>query len=493
MPPSFLLGIDLGTSSLKTVVYDPGGKIRAVAAYEYGVDTPHPGWAEQDPQVWYRAAVSTAHQALQSAGLPATEIAVIGLSGQMHGLVALDRQGRSLVPAIIWADQRSKAQVDRLREEVGVERLGHWTANPLATGFMLPSWLWLEENEPAIARQTASLLLPKDYLRFRLTGAMGSEPSDASSTSMFNPARREWSAELLEMLHIDPGKLPPVGESAAIAGELQPQAASEMGLRPGIPVVYGGSDQSCQAIGHGILEPGILSCTIGTGGQLLAPTTEPRYDPRLRLHLFCHALPGRWHLEAAILSAGLSLKWLRDSILEGQDYGALADLASTAPPGSEGLFFLPYLVGERTPHMDPAARGAWIGLALRHRRAHLIRALMEGVVFALRQGLELISILGGPATKVVASGGATQHPLWLQLQADIFNRPITRSETVEAAATGAALLGGVGIGIYPDISSACQQVVRVQTEVIEPDPARAAFYNQAYDTFCSLYPRLKRL
>jgi xylulokinase len=312
---------------------------------------------------------------------------------------------------------------------------------------------------------------------------------------MFDTAQRRWSTELLVEMQIDPALLPALGEPAQVAGGLRGQMASELGLKEGTPVVYGGSDQACQAIGQGVVEPGVISCTIGTGGQLLAPVLEPRYDPQLRLHLFCHALPERWHLEAAILSAGLSLKWLRDSVLEGQDYQALADLAGQAPPGAEGLFFLPYLVGERTPHMDPQARSAFIGLTLRHRRAHLVRALMEGVVFALCQGLELMLALGSPGMppvqRIVASGGATQHPLWLQLQADIFNHSITRTRTVEAAATGAALLAGVAAGNYADIPSACRQVVSFSDEVFDPDPQRAAFYRGAYEQFTSLYPRLK--
>jgi xylulokinase len=357
---------------------------------------------------------------------------------------------------------------------------------------MLASWAWLCENEAETARQTACLLLPKDALRFRLTGKTGSEPSDASSTLLFDTAGRRWSEELLAFLKIEPGLLPPLGESAAVAGSLLPEAAAEMGLPPGTPVVYGGSDQACQALGHGVVDPGVMSCTIGTGGQLLTPTLEPRPDPLLRVHLFCHALPGRWHLEAATLSAGLSLKWLREAILEGQDYGSLAGLAEAAPPGAEGLFFLPYLVGERTPHMDPQARGAFIGLTLRHRRAHLVRAVMEGVVFALRQGLELMISLGGRAERIIASGGATNHPLWLQLQADIFNRPIALTETVEAAAVGAALLAGVGAGIFPDLPSACRRVVRLKPTTFQPDHARAARYAEAYPRFCELYPLLKK-
>ncbi len=490
-----LLGIDLGTSSAKAALIDPAGKLLAVAAEEYPVDTPFPGWAEQHPDTWYRAVAQTVRQALVQAQTPPEAVAAVGLSGQMHGMAPFDRSGRPLYPAIIWADQRSREQVERLQKEIGVERLGRWTGNPLATGFMLASWTWLCENRPEIARQVRLLLLPKDALRLRLTGETGSEPSDASSTLLFDPAQRRWSAELLEALQIDPRLLPAIGESAAIAGGLLPLPAGDLGLRPGTPVVFGGSDQACQAIGHGVIDPGVVSCTIGTGGQLFAPLLQPRYDPQLRLHLFCHALPARWHLEAATLSAGLSLRWLRDAVLDGFDYGSLADLAAQAPAGAEGLFFLPYLVGERTPHMDPQARGAFIGLTLRHRKPHLVRALMEGVVFALRQGLDLMESLGngdpqGAPGRIIASGGATRHPLWLQLQADIFNRPIAQAETVEAAAIGAALLAGVGAGIYPDVAAACRQAVPSPSRVIFPDPRRAALYAEIYPRFCELYPRL---
>jgi xylulokinase len=311
---------------------------------------------------------------------------------------------------------------------------------------------------------------------------------------MFDTAGRDWSAPLLEALGIDPGLLPPVRESAEVAGGLRPEMAAVTGLRAGTPVVFGGSDQALQALGHGVVEPGVVSCTIGTGGQLFAPAPAPVYDPQLRLHLFCHALPDRWHLEAAILAAGLSLRWLRDNVLEGWSYATLADAAARVRPGSERLFFLPHLAGERTPHMDPQATGAFVGLTLRHRREHIARAVMEGVVFALRQGLELmLPKVGVPTERIVASGGATAHPLWLQLQADIFNRPIYRTATVEAAAVGAALLAGVGAGIYPDALEACRRTVAWRDEVIEPDPGNVARYEEAYGTFCRLYPALAAL
>ena len=493
MTSTLLMGVDLGTSSTKTVIIDQEGHLLSIAAREYGVDMPHPGWAEQEPQVWLQAALETMGQSLAAAGVAAEAVRAIGLSGQMHGTVCLDDRGRVLRPAIIWADQRSKPQVDRVYRELGRERLAAWTANPLATGFMLATWLWLRENEPGISEAARHLLLPKDYLRYRLTGELGSEPSDASSTLMFDTARRCWNDDLLDALGIDPIVLPPIGESAALAGGLTAEMAAATGLREGTPVVYGGGDQAMQAMGNGIVEPGVVSCTIGTGGQLFAPAHEPSYDPLLRLHLFCHALPRRWHLMAAILSAGLSLKWLRDSVFEGQSYQALADAAAKVTPGSEGLFFLPYLAGERTPHMDPEARGGFYGLTLRHERGHLVRAVMEGVVFALRQGLELMLDLGVPAERIVASGGGTQHPLWLQLQADIFNRPIHRTETSEAAAVGAALLAGVGAGIYADGETACRRAVRWSEEVINPIPQHVAGYGEAYESFRQIYPALRVL
>jgi xylulokinase len=490
MSPISVMGIDLGTSSIKTVLIGADGRLLALAAREYPVDTPRPGWAEQDPETWLEAATETMSEALIRAQIAPEEVLGIGLSGQMHGTVCLGRRGDPLRPAIIWADQRSREQVARVYSELGAERLGAWTGNPLATGFMLASWLWLRDEMPEVVRATAHLLLPKDYLRYRLTGQLGCEPSDGSSTLLFDAAGRGWSAPLLEALGIDPALLPPIRESAEVAGSLRPEIAALTGLREGTPVVFGGSDQALQALGHGVVDPGVVSCTIGTGGQIFAPARAPVYDPELRLHLFCHAMPERWHLMAAILAAGLSLRWLRDNVLEGWSYAALADAAVQVPPGSERLFFLPYLAGERTPHMDPQASGAFIGLTLRHNREHMTRAVMEGVVFALRQGLELMTKLGVPVERVVASGGAVAHRLWLQLQADIFNRPIYRTATIEAAAVGAALLAGVGTGLYPDVLEACRQTVSWRDEIIDPVIENVVRYEEAYGSFCRLYPAL---
>jgi xylulokinase len=332
----------------------------------------------------WEAVWKTIQSALNHAGIEARQVGGIGLSGQMHGTVCLGSQGTPIRPAIIWADQRSQTQVAEVYAKIGQQRLAEWTANPPATGFMLATWLWLLENEPATIEQTRRLMLPKDYLRYRLTGETGSEPSDASSTLLFDTVRRAWSSELLNALGLDPALLPEIYESAEIAGGLTAEAAEMTGLQPGTPVVYGGSDQALQALGHGIVDAGQVSCTIGSGGQLFAPITQPHYDPQLRLHLFCHAIPKLWHLEAATLSAGLSLKWLRDSLYPPDTYQSLADAARQVQPGAEGLFFLPHLSGERTPYMDPQAKAAFVGLTRRHEKGHLSRAVMEGVVMALK-------------------------------------------------------------------------------------------------------------
>jgi xylulokinase len=487
-----LMGIDLGTSSTKTVIVDLDGNLLAMAQQEYNLQTPYPGWAEQSPETWYRAAEATMAQALNRSGLPPESIAGIGLAGQMHSLVCLDAADRPLRPAIIWADQRSGAQVAEVNQQIGRANLAAWTGNPLATGFMLASWLWLRENEPDTCQRTRRILLPKDALRLWLVGEVGSEPSDASSTSLFDPIRGAWSSPLLEALRIDPNLLPPIRPSAAVAGGLRFEVAQTTGLRAGTPVVYGGSDQALQALARGLTMPGLVSCTIGTGGQLFATTLRPQPDPDLRLHLFCHALPGTWHVLAAILSAGLSLRWLRDQVIGAADYAALAEAAAAVPAGAEGLFFLPYLAGERTPLMDPTARAAFIGLTLRHDWRFMARACMEGVVLALRQGLELMESLGVGADRILASGGATRHPLWLQLQADIFNRPMAPSRVQEATARGAALLAGVGAGLYTDAQAACRRKFHPdESAVVYPQPAAVETYQAVFETFCRLYPALK--
>jgi xylulokinase len=486
------MGIDLGTSSTKTVLLDRSGQVISLDIQEYGIDRPQPNHAEQDPQVWVRAAWKTMQSVISQAGIEGKQLGVIGIAGQMHGTVCLDSLGIPLRPAIIWADQRSQTQVTEVYTKIGPQRLGEWTGNPLATGFMLASWLWLLENEPTVAEQTRQLLLPKDYLRYRLTDKKGTEPSDASSTLLFNTVQRAWSNELLNAIGVKPALLPEIHGSAEISGGLTTEAAVITGLQSGIPVIYGGSDKALQALGHGIVVPGYVSCTIGSGGQIITPISSPVYDPQLRLHLFCHVFPELWHLEAAILSAGLSLKWLRDSLFPTETYQSLADSATLVQPGAEGLFFLPHLSGERTPYMDPQAKGAFVGLTACHGKEHLTRSVMEGVVMALKCGLDIMIELGVPLKRIVASGGGTQHPLWLKLLADIFNQPIYHSPVVEATAMGAAILAGKAIGVFDDAAQVSNELARWSEQVIYPSPDNARIYEESYRVYSQLYPALKR-
>ncbi len=490
---TLLLGLDIGTSGAKAALIDSHGKLLAWAGREYPIDAPQPGWAEQDPHVWLDAALASTRQVLADSGADPKQVTGIGLDGQMHSLVCLGENGQPLRPAILWADQRSAAQVEWLRRQISTGQLAEWTGNPVAAGFMLPSWLWLREHEPDVAAKTRRLLLPKDEVRYRLTGQIGSEPSDASSTLLFDPHARRWSPEMLALAGLNPEQMPEVHPSAQVAGGLLDEMARACGLLPGTPVVYGAGDQAAQAFGNGVIDPGLLSCTIGTGGQLFAPLTAPIHDPRLRLHMFCHCLPGRWHQEAAILSAGLSLRWLRDNLWPFETYSAMADAAQAVEAAAEGLFFLPYLAGERTPHMDPSARAAFIGLGLNHQRPHLIRAVMEGVVFALRQGLELMEELGAPVERLLASGGATRHPLWLQLQANIFGRPVYPSQQQEVTAKGAAMLAGIGVGVYADGEDAVRTAVTPPGEPVLPEPERVEMYQKGYEEYKKLYPALKLL
>jgi xylulokinase len=492
MEPEYLLGIDLGTSSVKAVLVHRSGSVTARAVVEYDIEKPHPGWAEQDPEEWYQAATAAVRHVLTVAGLPGEAVAAAGLSGQMHGTVCLGENGRLLRPAVIWADQRSREQVDRLTKSIGKENLGAWIGGPLATGFMLPTLVWLQEHEPDTARKIRNLLLPKDYLRWRLTGVIGSEASDASSTGLFDPARRRWSHQLIDFLKLDHDILPTVHDSTALAGEITHQVSQDTGLKAGTPVAFGGSDQACQALGHGIVDPGSVSCTIGTGGQLFSALDRPVFDPGLRLHLFCHALPERWHQLAATLSAGLSLKWLKKILSPGESYQSLADAAMSIPPGSDGLIFLPYLAGERTPHMDPAARGAFIGLTLRHSKAHLVRAVMEGAVFALRQGLDVMVENGANVDRIIASGGAVVHPLWQELVADIFQREIILTGVREASGVGAALLAGAGAGFFSDIRTVSLKWSGSRFESVHPDLERSERYQGIFEIYTSLYPALTK-
>ena len=487
---SYLLGIDLGTSSVKAVLIDESGTVAAVAQEEYGIDTPHPNWAEQDPETWWRATCAVVNGAVGKSPVGPDAIKAIGFSGQMHGTVCLGRNGTPLRPAVIWADQRSAEQCEKIYSTVGREKLAEMTCNPVAPGFMAASVLWVKENEPDTFANVKHLLLPKDYVRYRMTGRPASEPSDACSTLLFDTKARDWSRELVDMLDLPPDILPPIVRSRDVVGELTREAAAELGLDAGIPVTAGGGDQPIAAIANGVIEPGLLLATIGTGGQLFTPLAEPTYDPQLRTHTFCHAVPDRWFIMGATLSAGLSLRWFRDNVADGIPYARLSEEAAEVPPGSDGLIFLPYLVGERTPHMDPKATGCFVGLTLRHGRAHMARAIMEGVAFAMRDSLEIFKELGVTTHKAIASGGGARSPIWRQIQADVFGVDLVTVDVAEQAGVGAALLAGVGVGVFSNVAEACERAISYG-ETTSPIEENRALYSERYDLFRSLYPSLR--
>jgi len=411
----------------------------------------------------------------------------------MHGTVFLDKNLQPFRPAIIWADQRSSSQCEFIYQKIGKERLAELTGNPVATGFMCSTLLWMKENQSEEFNQIYKVILAKDYIRYRLNGNLGVEVTDASSTLLLDIKRRFWSEELLDILGL-PLKIlsEEVHESQEVAGYLLAEAAKDTGLLEGIPVVYGGGDQSMQAVGNGVIRPGILSSTIGTGGQLFITLEKFAYDPKLRIHTFCHAVPNNYHLQGAILSAGLSLKWLRENILLTPDsYRIFDEEVKKIRAGSEGIIFLPYLLGERSPYMNSQAKGVFFGLSLKHRRAHLIKAVMEGVVFALKDCLEVFEELGIKIEQVIASGGGAKSRIWRQMQAGIFNEEISMTQSIEQAAMGAAILAGVGVGIYKDVEDGCKKVVKLKRGKIKPIPENVDIYHKQFEIYKSLYQDLK--
>ncbi len=483
-----LMGIDLGTSSVKAVIIDTDGQVVARAGAEYPIHTPQPGYAEQNPREWWQAAVQAVRAALPQ--VTDVNIQAIGLCGQMHGVTLIDAVGDVVRPSIIWADQRTVQQVQHMQDSIGAETLSRIAGTLPAAGFMGPTLLWLAQHEPASLQRTHAVLLPKDYLQLCLTGSIATDATDASATAIFDITRRTWSADILAALNLPTHFLPPVYESTHIVGKLTEKAAAALGLPAGIPVVAGCADQSAQAVGNRLTTPGTISVTLGTGGQVFAPLTQPITDASL--HTFCHAVPGGWYMLGAMLSAGLSLRWLRDTLgLEAStnSYELLARLAAEVPPGADGLLFLPYLIGERAPLMDARASGVFVGLSLRHGRGHLARAIMEGVGFALRHIIETMMTAGVPVNQVLAAGNGLASPVWRQIVANILNRPLHLSEQSEHTGSGAALIAGIGAGIYPDFTSL--PPIPAASAITPPDATQAAFYDQRYRLFLQVYPALK--
>lgn len=493
---SLLVGLDVGTSSAKAVLIDSSGEVLAVSAPEYDFQTPQPLWAESNPEDWYEASVQAIQEVLQAAG--SRKIAGLGLTGQMHGLVLLDADGAVLRPCIIWNDQRTAEECRELTEAVGAARVLEITGNPILAGFTAPKIRWVEKNEPEVFSRIAHILLPKDYIRYRLTGVFATDVADASGTSLLDVGKRQWSEILCEACHVSGDWLPRLHESVEISAKISEKGASATGLAQGLPVAAGAGDQAAQAVGSGIIEEGVLSATFGTSGVVFAHSKNFKVEPEGRLHAFCSAVPGQWHLMGVMLSAAGSFQWFRNTLgdLErerevagGKDaYTQLIALAKDVPAGAEGLIFLPYLSGERTPHPDPLARGAFIGLTLRHKKGHLVRSVLEGITFGMRDSLELMRGLGVDPETVVISGGGVRSPLWRQMMADIFQARVATVNAAEGAAFGAALLGGVAGGVFPSVEAACRTTLR---ETGSEEPQASGDYDQAYQNYRGLYPCLK--
>jgi xylulokinase len=479
------IGVDVGTTGARAVAVDERGAVVAARSSGYPLLTPRPRWSEQEPAEWWRAS----REVLAGAALDAGgEIAGVGLTGQMHGSVFLDADGVVIRPALLWNDQRTERQCEEITERVGAERLVRITGNPALTGFQAPKVLWLRDEEPQNFDRVSRVLLPKDYVRHELTHGFATDAADAAGTLFLDLRSRAWSPEVLQALEIPDEWLPPVCEGPDVTGTIADDIAKELDLPQGIPVAAGGGDNAAAAVGTAVTREGLMSSSIGTSGVLFAHADEPAVDPSGRIHSFAHSVPGRYCLLAVTLSAGGSLRWWRD--VTGSDYDTLVAEASAVPAGSEGLVFLPYLTGERTPHMDPSATGAFIGLTARHTRGHMTRALMEGVLFSLRDGLEIMRGLGVRPNRIRAIGGGASSPLWLQLQADVYGATVQRPAIEEGAAYGAALLGHVAGGTFGDVDEAAS-VVRTLDETTEPDPKRVATYEELFEIYRDMYPTLR--
>jgi xylulokinase len=487
---AYLLGLDISTTGAKALIIDEGGKVIASHTTPQPISHPFPLWSEQNPADWWDGISTSIRAALRESGISGQEIASVGLTGQMHGLVLLDEDGEVLRPAILWNDQRTQAQCDEITQKIGFMRLIELTGNQALTGFTAPKVLWVRQHEPEVYAAARHILLPKDYIRYKLTGVYAMDMADAAGTSLLNVEKREWSSEVLNALEIPAEWLPALYEGPEVTAQVSAAAAEETGLAAGTPVIGGGGDQAAGAVGVGAVQPGIISLVVGTSGVVFAPLDRYAYEPDGRLHAFCHSVPDMWHFMGVMLSAAGSLQWYRDTLAESESFDALTAPAADIPPGSDGLIFLPYLTGERTPHPDPLARGAFIGLTARHTRAHMTRAVLEGVAFGLKDAFALIAQAGLPdKIEVRVSGGGAKSPLWRQILADVIGAPLVTTSTTEGAAYGAALLAAVGAGVYPNVQTACEQTITTGDATTPGDNQDA--YSLPYELYRSLYPLLK--
>ena len=493
-----LLGIDVGTGGTRALLIDETGRVLASRTAEHKpFASPQTGWAEQDPLDWWQACCEAVRQLLSASATPSSQIAAVGFSGQMHGAVLLDSAGAPLRPSLIWCDQRTAEEARDLTQRIGQDQLIAWTCNPALTNFTLTKLLWVRNHEPHRFEKFRTLQLPKDYVRFRLTGDYAMDVADASGTLLLDVANRRWSAEMTNATEINPSVLPQLFESCEVCGKVSKAGAEATGLAAGTPVVAGAGDQAAGAVGLGVVSPGAVHATIGTSGVVFASTDRPAMDPLGRLHTFCHAIPNRWHVMGVTQAAGLSLRWFRDQFglttnTDGDHYDALAEEAASIPPGSDGVIWAPYLMGERTPHLDPEARAALVGLAANHRRAHIVRAIMEGVAFSLRDTFAIFDEMSVPVKNIRLGGGGSRSPLWRQIQADVYRDAVEIVEAEEGAAYGAALLAGVGVGVWKSVDEACRQVVRVKAAV-DPNRESSAIMQKQYRRYRRIYPALRTI
>lgn len=483
----YLIGVDLGTSSVRTMVMDECGNIKAVCGEDYEISIPQIGYAEQDPEEWYEKFVITLGRCLDESHIKPDEIKAMSFSGQMHGLVCIDGKGNCVCPAIIWPDQRTGRTIESIYERLGRDFINRQTQNTISTGFLIASLCWLYEERRDLYERIRYVMLPKDYLKYRLTGRVVTDYSDAAGSLAFNNEKLEWAFEMIERLGLDRNMFPPCESSAYIVGHVTGKASGETGLGQSVMVVNGGSDQCMQSIGNGIIEPGIFASNIGTAGQISTIVTKPYYDTRLRTNTFAHVVDGCWNIMGACLTSGVSLKWLKNQILEEKGYEIMNREGERIPPGCEGLLYLPYLSGERTPHQDSQAKGLFSGLTLKHNRYHMVRAVMEGVAYSLKDCMAVVEGTGLTCKKVIAAGGGANSSLWLQIQADILEQDIYKSITGEQACMGAAMTAGVAAGVYDDFSQACSQLVRLDSKVYHPIERHMQVYRQYYPIFRELY------
>jgi xylulokinase len=489
------LGLDIGTSGVKAVLVNRKGDVTATATVSHPLATPEPGWAEQRPEDWWKATMGAIKQVLKLGRVTGKQVASIGLSGQMHSSVFLDGKNEVIRPALLWCDGRTTAECREITETVGEKLLRRSACNPALEGFTLPKVLWLRKHEPRAWKRLAKIVLPKDYIRLRLTGALVTEPSDASATLMFDTAKLTWSDGILKALSLDPSLLPEVGGSSEILSWVSDDAAKATGLLPGTPVAGGGADNACGAVGVGVVSPGEAVASWGTSGTVLAPTAEAKVDPGLRAHTFCHVVPKTWYVMGVMLTAGGAFAWHRGvaaaDLAKAKDANLrLNDEAAEIPIGAQGLTFLPYLQGERTPHRDASARGAFVGLSLAHTRAHLTRAVLEGIAFGMRDSVEILRGLGMPLRQVLLTGGGAQAPFLRQLQADVYGVPVVTVNREEGPGYGAALLGAVGVGAFPSVEAACKATLK-RLAPLRPNAKAHKAYEAPYRRFKDLYPVLK--